>query len=234
MQTGSLNGRIGLLGLLTTLLMLHTRADNSIITNSQYQDDFYLSSSIPLGDSSAGPFGNLLEHDGPKIDSGWATDDAGLKLNSNPQDGNTEPPLLADASIACPNQGRLRQSRQGKRDQREQTGCKWPYSETTTTTTPEAQEGAPSPGKQQPGKPWPKLTDKISPPELWLRLFTARGVEAESNLKICNRYGLFPVCYPNQILRVPPLVSPAPLVEPCRFCKWIPLPYIPPDINLRS
>lgn len=234
MQTGSLNGRIGLLGLLTSMLMLYTRADDSILTNSQYQNDgFYLSSSIRLGDPSAGSFDNLLEHNGPKIDSGWATDNAGLKLNSNPQDGNTEPPPPADA-IACPNLGRPRQSRQGKRDQGEQTRCKWPYSGTTTTTTPEAQEGASSPGEQQPGKPWPKLTDKTSSPELWLQLFIARGVEAEINLKICNRYGLFPVCYPNKILSVPPLVSPAPLVEPCRFCKWISLPYIPSDIDLRS
>lgn len=224
MQTGSPNGRIGLLGLLTMMLIRLTRADDSIFTNSQYQDDFYLSSSMPLGDPSTEPFGNLIEHDGPKIDSDWATDDAGLKLNSDLQDGNAEPPLLVDASIACPNLGRQRQSRQGKRDQREQTSCKWPYSGTTTTTAPEAHEGAPSPGKQRPGKPWPKLTDKTNPPELWLQLFTARGVEAESNFKICNRYGLFPVCYPNKIPSVPPLISPAPLVQPCRFCRLISLP----------
>lgn len=116
MQTDSLNGRIALVSLLTILLMPHTLADDSRFTNSQYpNDDYDLSSSGSLGDPSAGPFGNLLISNGPKIDSSWATDNAGLKLNSNPQDENPESPLMADKSIPCPNLSRPKQSRRGKR-----------------------------------------------------------------------------------------------------------------------
>lgn len=227
MRKYSLSGRIGIDGLLATLLMLHTSADDSKFTISQYQkDNFHSSSSVPLGDPYAGPFGNLLGSDGLKIGSSWTNDDAGLKMNSDPQDGNEESPLLADTNTACPNRGRLRQSRQGKRDQKEPTVCKWPYTG-STTTTPEAQEGEAEeggaqeedPGKPQPDRPWPKLTDTTSKADLWLQLFSARGIEAKINLKVCNRNGLCPVCYPNKIAGLPPLVSPALTVEPCRFCE---------------
>lgn len=164
MQTDSLNGRIALAGLLTILLMPHTLADDSRFTNSQYpNDDYDLSSSGSLGDPSAGPFGNLLGSNGPEIDSSWATGNAGLKLNSNPQDGNPESPLMAEASIPCPNLSSPKQSRRGKRGQGGPTFCKWPYSGTTPTTTPEAQEGETggeeeeAPDDWQGSRPWPKL-----------------------------------------------------------------------------
>lgn len=142
-----------------------------------------------------------------------------MNLKSDPQPENAESPLLADASIVCPYRSRLRRSRRSKRDQKEDTWCKSPNSGTTTTTTPEAQHGAPPPDKQQEGRPWPKLKDTTGKTEMWLQLYTARGVEGEINLKVCNRHGLFPVCYPYKLPAIPPLVSPALIVEPCRFCK---------------
>lgn len=84
MQTNRLDGRIALVSLLTILLMPHTLADDSIFTNSQYpNDDYDLSLSGSSSDPSAEPFGNLLGSNGPRIDSNWAIDYAGLKLNSN-------------------------------------------------------------------------------------------------------------------------------------------------------
>ena len=150
----------------------------------------------------------------------WATDEASLNLKSNPQLKNTELPLVANGSIDGPNRSRLRRSRRSKRGQKEDTWCKSPYPGTTTTTTPEAQQGAPLPSKQQEWRPWPKLKDTTGKTELWLQLYTARRVEGESNLKVCNRHGLSPVCYPYKLSAIPPLVSPALIVQPCRFCKW--------------
>lgn len=219
MQTESLNGRIALVGLLTILLMLHTLADDSIFKNTKYpNDDSDLSSSGSLGDPSAGPFSNLLGLNGPKIDSSWATGNAGLKLNSNPQDGNPESPLMADTSIACPR-------RRGKRGQNEQTSCKWPYSRTTTTTTPEAQEGETrveenqAPDDWQGSRPWPKLEESSGQTVLWLQLRSAKSIEPEGNLQVCNRNGMYPICYPYKYPGVPPLVNLAPIVEPCRLCE---------------
>lgn len=225
MQTDSLNGRIALVSLLTILLMPHTLADDSIFTNSQYpNDDYDLSSSGSLGDPSAGPYGDLLGSNGPKIDSSWATDNAGLKLNSNLQDGNPESLLMADAGIPCP-------KRRGKRGQNGQTYCKSPYSGTITTPTPEAQEGetggeedqAPkeeqAPDDWQGSRPWPKLDETSGQTVLWLQLRSARGVEPEGNLQVCNKNGLYPICYPYKYPGVPPLVVPAPIVEPCRLCE---------------
>lgn len=226
MQTGSLNGRIALVSLLTILLMPHTLADDSIFTNSQYPNDDYNSSSGgSLGDPSAEPFGNLLGSNSPKIDSNWAIDSAGLKLNSNLQDGNPKSLLMADASIPCPN-------RRGKRSQNEQTYCKSPYSGTITAPTPEAQEGetggedkAPeenqAPDDWQGSRPWPKLDESSGQNILWMQLRSARGVEPEGNLRVCNKNGgMYPICYPYKYPGVPPLVDPAPIVEPCRLCKW--------------
>lgn len=221
MQTNSLNGRIYFVVLLAILLMLHAQADDLTLTSSQPQnDDFDLFSGFHLGDPPAGSFGNLLGPGDSKVGSDWAMGEAGLKLNSNSQAEKTLSPLLAEASIACPNRSRLRRSRLGMRDQRDDSRCQSPYSRTTTPTTPEAQQGAPTPDKQQEGRPWPKLTDSTGETELWLQLYTARGVEGEANLKVCNRHGLLPVCYPYKVPAIPPLVSPALIVEPCRFCKW--------------
>lgn len=234
MQTDRLNGRIALVSLLTILRMPHTLADDSIFTNSQYpNDDYDLSSSGSLGDPFAEPFGNLPGSNGPKIDSNWAIDYAGLKLISNLQVGNAESLLMADAStsIPCP-------KRRGKRSQNEQNSCKSPYSETITKTPPpkpEAQEGesggegdqAPdSEGNQAPdgwqgSRPWPKLDETSGQNILWLQLRSARGVEAEGNLRVCNKQGMYPICYPYKYPGVRPLVDPAPIVEPCRFCKLI-------------
>lgn len=64
-----------------------------------------------------------------------------------------------------------------------------------------------------------------------MQLYCAKGEEGPSNFKVYNRrYGPYPVCYPNRIPPIPPLVSPAPIVEPCRFCKRISLLCLPPDI----
>lgn len=216
MRSNSLNANGCLVSLLTTLLMLHTLADDSIFSNSQPQkNDFHLSSGISLGDPSAGPFGNVLRPDDSKISGNWATDEGVLQINSNPQTGNIKSPLLADQTIACLN----RRSIPGKRDQREDTICKWPYPRTTTTPTPDAQQGALSNEKPQPGKPWPKLKEIKSDYEFWSQLFDADGVDAEINDKVCSYFGFFPVCYPYKIPPTPTLVGHVRIVEPCRFCK---------------
>lgn len=225
MQTDGLHGRIALVSFLIILLMPHTLADDSLFTKSQYPDDDYdLSSSGSLGDPSAEALGSLLGFNGPKTDSNWAIDYAGLKLNSNLQDGNPESLLMVDASIPCP-------KRRGKRSQNEQTYCKSPYYGTITTPKPEARGGetggeedqAPeenqAPGDWQGSRSWPKLDETSGQTTLWMQLRSARGVEPEGNLRVCNKNGMYPICYPYKYPGVPPLVDPAPIVEPCRFCE---------------
>lgn len=239
MRIENLNGRAVLVGLLPILLMLHALANESTFKTPQPQQsslDLFLGS--PLSDPAGGSFGDPLEPGGMNVGSDWVTDEDGLNLNSNLQAENTVSPLVADAFIACHSRSKLRRSRLGTRDETAER-CKSPYSTTTTTTTPEAQQEAPSPDKQQEGRPWPKLTDSTDQTELWLQLFTARGVEGVANLKVCNSYGSTPICYPYKVPGVRPLVSPATIVEPCRFCQWnslslfLSLPYLAPDTEPR-
>lgn len=131
---------------------------------------------------------------------------------------------MADASIPCP-------KRRGKRSQNKQTYCKSPYSGTITTPKPEAQEGetggeedqAPeenqAPDDWQGSRPWLKLDETSGQTILWLQLRSARGVEPEGNLQVYNKNGMYPICYPYKYPGVPPLVDPAPIVEPCRLCE---------------
>lgn len=205
--------------------------------NPQTQEDEIsaLSSSLPLGHTPVAPLDSHLTSSGQTIDGNWDNkNEASLQTSSDSLIDNTDTPLIADESVGCakPAQksSKLRRSRL---DKRQKSFCPWQEFRNPTSPKPpeEGKQGAlsPSGGDQF----WSTLNKESSPYDLLILLERAPGTNGETNLNVCEGTAgrTIPVCFPFVFTYPLELGSPAPLLEPCRFCESF-LP--PPDSTYTS